>query len=77
MAKSILTRHGQSLWNAENQFTGWVVDVLLSEMRRAEAAIASCKLRDDRVRVCFTRMLLRQVTGTEQSRCCLFTAILS
>lgn len=53
MAKLILTRHGQSLWNAENKFTGWV-DVPLSEMGRAEATIASCKLKDYRVRVCFT-----------------------
>ncbi len=56
MAKLILTRHGQSLWNAENKFTGWV-DVPLSEMGRAEATIASCKLRNYRIRVCFTSML--------------------
>jgi len=30
MTKLILTRHGQSTWNAENRFTGWV-DVDLSE----------------------------------------------
>jgi 2,3-bisphosphoglycerate-dependent phosphoglycerate mutase len=58
MAKLILTRHGQSLWNAENKFTGWV-DVPLSEMGRAEATIASCKLKDYRVRVCFTSLLFR------------------
>lgn len=58
MAKLILTRHGQSLWNAENKFTGWV-DVPLSERGRAEATIASCKLKDYRVRVCFTSMLFR------------------
>jgi len=60
MTKLILTRHGQSLWNAENKFTGWV-DVPLSEMGRAEATIASCKLRDYRVRVCFTSMLFRAI----------------
>jgi 2,3-bisphosphoglycerate-dependent phosphoglycerate mutase len=60
MAKLILTRHGQSLWNAENKFTGWV-DVPLSEMGRAEATIASCKLRDYRVRVCFTSKLFRAI----------------
>jgi 2,3-bisphosphoglycerate-dependent phosphoglycerate mutase len=60
MAKLILTRHGQSLWNAENKFTGWV-DVPLSEMGRAEATIASCKLRDYRVRICFTSMLFRAI----------------
>jgi 2,3-bisphosphoglycerate-dependent phosphoglycerate mutase len=60
MAKLILVRHGQSLWNAENKFTGWV-DVPLSEMGRAEATIASCKLRDYRVRVCFTSLLFRAI----------------
>ncbi|MEQ9487109.1 histidine phosphatase family protein [Coleofasciculus sp. F4-SAH-05] len=29
MAKLILVRHGQSMWNAANRFTGWV-DVPLS-----------------------------------------------
>ena len=60
MAKLILIRHGQSLWNAENKFTGWV-DVPLSKQGRAEAAIASCKLKDYRVRVCFTSMLFRAI----------------
>ena len=36
MSKLILTRHGQSVWNAENRFTGWV-DVDLSEKGIAEA----------------------------------------
>lgn len=60
MAKLILIRHGQSLWNAANKFTGWV-DVPLSEQGRAEATIASCKLRDYRVDVCFTSMLFRAI----------------
>ena len=36
MSKLILTRHGQSVWNAENKFTGWV-DVDLSEIGLQEA----------------------------------------
>ena len=36
MSKLILTRHGQSVWNAENKFTGWV-DVDLSEQGILEA----------------------------------------
>ena len=36
MSKLILTRHGQSVWNAENRFTGWV-DVDLSETGILEA----------------------------------------
>ncbi|WP_013334378.1 2,3-bisphosphoglycerate-dependent phosphoglycerate mutase [Gloeothece verrucosa] len=60
MAKLILLRHGQSLWNAANKFTGWV-DIPLSEQGRAEAMIASCKLRahNYRIDMCFTSMLFR------------------
>ena len=36
MIKLILVRHGQSIWNAENRFTGWV-DVDLSEKGKEEA----------------------------------------
>ena len=36
MSKLILTRHGQSTWNADNRFTGWV-DVDLSEKGKEEA----------------------------------------
>jgi 2,3-bisphosphoglycerate-dependent phosphoglycerate mutase len=35
-ATLVLLRHGESVWNAENLFTGWV-DVGLSEKGRAEA----------------------------------------
>ena len=30
MAQLVIFRHGQSIWNLENKFTGWV-DVELSE----------------------------------------------
>ena len=33
----IFLRHGESVWNAKNLFTGWV-DVELSDKGRAEAA---------------------------------------
>ena len=36
MGKLVLVRHGQSLWNAENRFTGWV-DVDLFQKGRDEA----------------------------------------
>ena len=36
MSKLILIRHGQSVWNAQNRFTGWV-DVDLSQKGVAEA----------------------------------------
>src|SRR5262249_24515648 len=39
MHKLVLLRHGESVWNRENRFTGWT-DVDLSEQGRAEAASA-------------------------------------
>ncbi|TET83726.1 MAG: 2,3-diphosphoglycerate-dependent phosphoglycerate mutase, partial [Desulfobacteraceae bacterium] len=36
MLKMILLRHGQSLWNLENKFTGWT-DVDLSDQGIKEA----------------------------------------
>ena len=32
----ILVRHGQSIWNLEKKFTGWV-DVELSDLGKSEA----------------------------------------
>ena len=39
MYKIVLMRHGESQWNLENRFTGWV-DVDLTEKGRQEAARA-------------------------------------
>ena len=36
MSYLILVRHGQSVWNLENKFTGWV-DVDLNENGKAQA----------------------------------------
>ncbi|GAB1508274.1 phosphoglyceromutase [Actinophytocola sp. KF-1] len=41
----ILLRHGESVWNAENLFTGWV-DVALSEKGKAEAQRGGELIRD-------------------------------
>src|SRR5947209_7848236 len=41
----VLLRHGESIWNRENRFTGWT-DVDLSERGRAEAHDAGRLLRD-------------------------------
>jgi 2,3-bisphosphoglycerate-dependent phosphoglycerate mutase len=41
----VLVRHGQSTWNEQNLFTGWV-DVGLSERGRAEAADAGRYLKE-------------------------------
>ena len=45
MTTLVLLRHGESTWNAENLFTGWV-DVGLSDKGRREAAGAGVLLRD-------------------------------
>ena len=43
--KLVLVRHGQSIWNQENRFTGWK-DVDLTEQGRAEASRAGELLRE-------------------------------
>ncbi len=43
MAQLIIFRHGQSIWNLENKFTGWI-DVDLSEKGIEEAKQAGLKL---------------------------------
>ncbi len=55
-----LVRHGQSLWNQQNRFTGWV-DVPLTEQGVAEARNAGGLLRDrgQRFDVAYTSGLQR------------------
>ena len=43
MKELVLLRHGESQWNAEGRFTGWV-DVPLSERGRHEAELAGRRL---------------------------------
>jgi 2,3-bisphosphoglycerate-dependent phosphoglycerate mutase len=43
VGKLLLVRHGQSIWNLENLFTGWT-DVDLSEVGHAEAVSAARQL---------------------------------
>lgn len=54
----VLLRHGESQWNLENRFTGWV-DVELTEKGRAEAQRAGEKLRAIRFDRAFSSMLQR------------------
>ena len=58
MARLILVRHGQSVWNASNRFTGWT-DVGLSEQGVEEAEDAGRKLADIRIDVVHTSDLVR------------------
>jgi 2,3-bisphosphoglycerate-dependent phosphoglycerate mutase len=53
-----LVRHGQSLWNLENRFTGWV-DVPLTELGEEEARRGGERLRDLSFDVAYTSSLIR------------------
>ena len=58
MGRLILLRHGESQWNLENRFTGWV-DVPLSPRGIQEARNAGEKLRPYRFDRAFTSVLQR------------------
>jgi len=58
MGVLILIRHGQSVWNAENRFTGWT-DVELSERGVGEAERAGDLLSEIRFGVVHTSGLIR------------------
>jgi 2,3-bisphosphoglycerate-dependent phosphoglycerate mutase len=58
MARLILLRHGESQWNLENRFTGWV-DVPLSPRGNQEATHAGEKLRSFKFDRAFTSVLAR------------------
>jgi len=58
MAQLVLLRHGESQWNLENRFTGWV-DVPLSPRGVQEAKDAGEKLRGFRFDRAFTSVLAR------------------
>ncbi len=45
MKQLVMLRHGESVWNKENRFTGWT-DVPLSDQGRAEAADAGRRLKE-------------------------------
>ncbi len=51
----VLIRHGESIWNKENRFTGWT-DVDLSETGKWEAAEAGRLIREDGLDfdICYT-----------------------
>ena len=62
MAKLIMLRHGQSTWNQENLFTGWV-DVDLTELGEEEARRGGRALLEAGVlpTVCHTSVLIRAI----------------
>ena len=62
MPTLVLLRHGQSAWNLENRFTGWV-DVNLTAQGEAEAAQGGAVMRAEGLRfdVAHTSMLTRAI----------------
>ena len=58
MSSLVLIRHGQSVWNASNRFTGWT-DVDLSEVGVSEAEEAGRILSSHRIDVVHTSDLVR------------------
>jgi 2,3-bisphosphoglycerate-dependent phosphoglycerate mutase len=63
----VLLRHGQSTWNAENLFTGWV-DVELTPAGEAEAAAGGLLLAEEPgldLRILHTSVLTRAIRTAE------------
>ena len=58
----VLLRHGESVWNKENLFTGWT-DVDISDKGREEARSAGRLMRDEGLDydVCYTSFLKRAI----------------
>lgn len=64
MKRVVLIRHGESQWNLENRFTGWV-DVPLSPRGEQEAREAGEKLLAYRFDYAFTSVLTRAIRTLE------------
>src|SRR5512133_704052 len=62
MKQIVFIRHGESIWNKENLFTGWT-DVDLSEKGVAEAHLAGQKLKAEGYVFdeCWTSVLKRAI----------------
>ena len=62
MKKVVLIRHGESVWNKENRFTGWT-DVDLSEKGKEEAKKAGQTLKENGFTfdIAFTSVLKRAI----------------
>lgn len=60
MSDLLMIRHGQSVYNLENLFTGWL-DVPLSEQGIKEAKEAAEKLKNYKIDVAYTSKLKRAI----------------
>lgn len=64
MPKLILVRHGESQWNLENRFTGWI-DVDLTPRGETEARIAGEHLRGLPIDKVYTSVLKRAINTSK------------
>ncbi len=64
MSTLVLVRHGESQWNLENRFTGWV-DIPLSPKGEEEARKAGGKLKGILFKKAFTSLLIRAQSTLE------------
>jgi 2,3-bisphosphoglycerate-dependent phosphoglycerate mutase len=60
MPQLVLIRHGESLWNKENRFTGWI-DIALSPKGEEEAREAGEKIKGMNFDHAFTSVLQRAI----------------
>ena len=60
MSRLILVRHGESQWNLENRFTGWI-DVPLSKKGIEESISAGKKLKDIEFDTMYVSHMLRAI----------------
>jgi 2,3-bisphosphoglycerate-dependent phosphoglycerate mutase len=58
--KIVFIRHGRTVWNGDNKYTGWV-DVDLSDKGVIEVKEAAMKLKEWKFDVCHTSMLKRAI----------------
>ena len=66
MGKLIAIRHGQSTWNADNRFTGWVdVDLSKKGIKEAEQSGKLIKELNIDFDMCFTSFLKRAIRTLE------------
>ncbi|HEV7476305.1 MAG TPA: 2,3-bisphosphoglycerate-dependent phosphoglycerate mutase, partial [Burkholderiales bacterium] len=62
MPKLVLLRHGESHWNRENRFTGWVdVDLSAAGIEQARTAGRTLKAAGYRFDLAFTSVLKRAI----------------
>ncbi len=62
----ILLRHGESQWNLENRFTGWI-DVPLTEKGKKDAFESGKLLKHIPIDIAFTSVLIRAIDTLDEA----------